>query len=208
MRSSGAAAVLALLLGGCASSPPTRIFVLGSAAADNVPVGEGRGRPVWLRPVLVPDYLDTTDILLRTGIHEVAPSRTGRWAERLSSGVTHALLQDLAARLPQAAVTLDDGGQDSAVVSVTVDAFDILAVGRCVLSASWTVAAGRGAAAAPERAVISASFAAASPGGSVDTAIVAAMADDLDRLADRLAAAVHARPGAFDNASAGKGAGE
>ena len=95
--------VLALLtiLMGCASGPQAVTYVL-SAPADPVAGVSGEiGRPVVeLRNVTLPDYLDTSDIFVRDGRNELKSSQTGRWGERLSVGVTRALIVDLAKRMP------------------------------------------------------------------------------------------------------------
>jgi len=90
-----------LMLLGCSSSPPPSVYVL-SAMANPVPgAGSEAGRPVLdLKPVTLPDYLDTTDIFLRDGQNELKSSRTGRWGERLSVGIGRALSEDLTARMP------------------------------------------------------------------------------------------------------------
>jgi uncharacterized protein len=138
--------------------------------------------------VLIPDYLDTTDILLRVGAHEIHESTTGRFGERLSLGVTQALRSDLAARLPLYTVTLAHRAEKPArQILVTVDAFDVWPTGRCVLVADWSILD------ADQRAVLSTdrgtftTAAAANPG---DGAIVAAMADAVRQLADRIASTV------------------
>ena len=41
-----------------------------------------------LQRVLIPDYLDTTDIQLRVGAYEIHESATGRFGERLSLAIT------------------------------------------------------------------------------------------------------------------------
>jgi uncharacterized lipoprotein YmbA len=60
---------------------------------------------VEVKPVLVPDYLNVSDILVRRGENALAPSPTGRWGERLSVGATRALAMGLVRRLPGLVVT-------------------------------------------------------------------------------------------------------
>jgi uncharacterized lipoprotein YmbA len=147
---------------------------------------------VQLQRILLPDYLDTTDLVLRSGAHELKVSPTGRWGERLSIGLTDALAAALAVRLPQDAVVLDPAGEPAARrVLVDVAAFDVWPDGHCVLAASWTVLA-RDPAAAAVSGRETFDLAAGGPAAAGDAAVVAAMAQAVGRLADRVAAAVDA----------------
>jgi uncharacterized lipoprotein YmbA len=145
--SRNAASLLALFLGvaGCSSGPPVRIFVLTPpltpAVALTPPLRSPSGSTEQLevRRVLVPDYLDTTDILLREGRNEVKPSSTGRWGERLSEGLTHALAAELAVRLPSGSVVLDASSKPQRQLLINVQALDLWPDGRCVLAASWSI---------------------------------------------------------------------
>lgn len=176
-----------VLLAGCASNPPQRLFVLSPPAepARNVP-STATTPSLHLRPVSVPDYLDTTDILLRRGPNEVVPSATGRWGERLSDGITQALAAALVARLPRDPVTLDAPPTSSArQILVTVEAFDVQPDGGCVLAAHWTMIEGN----LERRGRATLVTAALEPSRMVgDAMIVAAMAATVSQLADRIVA--------------------
>jgi uncharacterized protein len=139
-----------------------------------------------LQRVLIPDYLDTTDILLRVGAHELHESTTGRFGERLSLGITHALRSDLASQLPQYTLVLaQPADRPTRQIVVNVDAFDVWPTGRCVLVADWSVlGADRKTLLAADRGTFSTTAAGVNPG---DGAIVAAMADAVRQLADRIA---------------------
>ena len=139
-----------------------------------------------LQRVLIPDYLDTTDILLRVGTHEIHESATGRFGERLSLGLTHALRSDLASRLPLYTIALAQPAHGTArQILVNVDAFDIWPTGRCVLVADWSILEG------DRRTMLSAGRSTfTTPAGSAhagDGAIVSVMADAVRQLADRIA---------------------
>jgi uncharacterized lipoprotein YmbA len=184
---------------GCASGPAPRTYVLGTpmeAWSASAPPPEAPR--LQLQRILLPDYLDTTDLVLRSGAHELKVSPTGRWGERLSIGLTDALAAALAMRLPQDAVALDPGGERAAWrMLVDVAAFDVWPDGHCVLNASWTVLA-RDPAAAAVSGRGTFDIAAAGPGPAGDAAIVSAMAKAVGRLADRLAAAVDQAPPPLD----------
>jgi uncharacterized lipoprotein YmbA len=176
---------------GCASGPARRLYVLGTPlesteAAANGPV-------VWLRRVSLPDYLDSTDIVWRTGQHGLQTSPTGRWGERLSLGITQALATDLMARRPQNRVIWSDPGRHSTrELLVDVEGFDAWPDGHCVLSATWSLTdATNGAVLGGARET----FTAAPARGETqsDLRVVAGMADVLGKLADSIASAAAAR---------------
>jgi uncharacterized lipoprotein YmbA len=132
---------LLLCMSGCSSGPPLHTYVLtpplglGPLAASPAS-SEDR---ILVRGVLVPDYLDTTDILLRHGGNEVEVSATGRWSERLSQGLTRALATDLQKRLPAHTVVFDRSSPAQRQVLINVNALDLWRDGRCALAATWTI---------------------------------------------------------------------
>ncbi len=133
--------VAVVVLGGCAA-PALHSYVLATpppaAAAGSVETLPAQ--VIELRPVLLPDHLDTSQILRRVGPSELVASRNGRWGDRLSVGIRLALAADLQARLPQAAVvTRSPLGSGFRRVSLTVTAFDLDASGTLTLDADWTV---------------------------------------------------------------------
>jgi uncharacterized lipoprotein YmbA len=139
----------------------------------------------------MPDYLDTTDLLLRSGQNELKVSATGRWAERLSDGLNHALTADLVLRLPGDQVTAaPPTTRLERQILVTVEAFDIRPDGRCILTAGWTILdKNNETVLVSERGAFVASAKDGS-GGATDADIVAAMTTAIGQLADAIAAAV------------------
>lgn len=189
------AAVGIALLAGCSAGPAPHSFVLSAPAAPTEGVRLESGRPILeIKPVLVPDYLDTTDILIRNGRNELHVNPSARWAERLSVGITHALATALVTRLPtMTVVTTPVHRQPARLVVVDVEAFDVFPDGRCVLIARWTIeGADRRATAVLERG----SVATRAADGASDAAIVAAMAEAVEKLAEHIAEAVFRADGA------------
>jgi uncharacterized protein len=173
-----------LLLTGCAGGPPPRVYVLGDPPPANAGVWSQAGKPVvQVLPVAVPDYLDTREMLVRGGRNEVAANPNGRWADRLSVGLTRALANALGARLPQAVVTDNfPVVPPSRRVVATVLAFEIAPDGRCQLDARWTITA-PGA-----KDLRSARGSFVEQAGSADgAAVAAAMTRAVDRMADAIA---------------------
>jgi uncharacterized lipoprotein YmbA len=196
MRLRGLAlAALIPIATGCLSHREYRhIYTLDGAFDAPSQAAAVAERPVMrLQRVLIPDYLDTTDILLRVGAHEIHESATGRFGERLSLGVTHALRSDLASRLPLYTIALAQSADTRArQILVNVDAFEVWPTGRCVLVADWTILdADRRASLSAGRGTFTTAAAGVNAG---DAAIVAAMADAVRQLADRIASSAEALP--------------
>jgi uncharacterized lipoprotein YmbA len=187
-----------VLAAGCISHRERqRVFSLDAAPdSREVPAASPARTQLHLQRVLVPDYLDSTDLFLRVGPHEVRESASGRFGERLSVGITRALRFDLATRLPFDSIAIAPAVETTArQIQVTVDALDVWQDGRCVLTAHWSiVAAGvdHGDVFTADRGTF---IVAASAGGVADdAAIVATMADAVSQLADRIASSVQALP--------------
>jgi uncharacterized protein len=184
--------VIALLslLASCASHPSRNVYVLNSASDPALSAAGATTAPaLQLERVLVPDYLDTTDIFLRVDQYELQASHTGRWGERLSVGITHALRADLADRLPKETVLLGRSADRSArQIRVTVDTFDVWADGHCVLKANWSLGTENRAVVKIGRGTFTAPVAGGATGG--DGAIVSSMANVVSQLADSIASAV------------------
>ena len=144
------AAVVALV--SCAG-PPVTLYTLGvpSGLPSGPPSGLGAEAPLGLRPVVIaiarvtlPDHLDTRDIMVRHGA-VLESSHTGRWAGRLSLGITELLTGRLGLRRPDALVT--DQPQTSApsyrllinVSRLDLAAGDGRARGTATLEADWQI---------------------------------------------------------------------
>jgi uncharacterized lipoprotein YmbA len=188
-RAAFAVLPIAAMLAGCASNPDQSVYVM--PAADSVKAGlqtAAGGLALKVRPVILPDYLDTTDLVTRTGDYKIEASRTGRWGERLSEGVTRSLAADLDNRL-QAHVVTDAPTQPPSVqIEVTVSAFDVTAAAS-VLVASWTVS-WQGDSRPPLTGNGTFTTSVAQPGG--DLAVIAAMAEAVAELSDSIAATARA----------------
>lgn len=169
------------MLAGCTSNPDQSVYIMPAPARINPGSQAAPGSvALKLRPVILPDYLDTTDLVTRTGHYDIAASRTGRWGERLSKGVTRSLAADLCNRL-QAHLVADG---PAVQIEVMVSAFDVTPAAS-VLAASWTVAwPGDGRAPLIGHGKFTHSVGA--PGG--DLAVVGAMAETVDALSDAIAA--------------------
>jgi uncharacterized lipoprotein YmbA len=176
-----------LALSACAGRPPV-LYVLGTPSPAAESAQPLTGRPVIeVQRVLMPDYLDVTDILIRRPGNVMDPSATGRWGERLSVGFRRALADDLARDLPGFTVTTQRLTDPSfRQVLTEVETFEARPDGQVVLSARWRLTDSNG-----DRQLagehVSLTEQAASTG---DAAIVAAMSRAIERLAQVIVTAV------------------
>lgn len=86
------ALILALLLGGCGSTPRSNYYML-TADAGGGPVGDGVALGVG--PVSIPDYLETRKIVMNRSDHQLQLAEYDRWAEPLDAGVTRVVAVNL-----------------------------------------------------------------------------------------------------------------
>jgi uncharacterized protein len=129
----------ASLLASCAAPPLTLYTLGGPAIATDAPPLGGRAMVIEIRRVTLPDYLDTQDILVRHG-NTLERSSRGRWASRLSLGITDLLTGRLAQRRPDALVT--DQPQTEAPsyrVLINISRLDVTAEGVATLEADWQI---------------------------------------------------------------------
>jgi uncharacterized protein len=176
-----------LVLPACRSGPPPAEYILGSMPEATATSTPATGLPVvQVKRVQLPDYLDRTDILERRG-NELVPSRTSRWGERLSVGMTRALTASLAARLPgMLVIATPAGGRPAREVVVDVAAFESRADQRVVLVARWSVAdrVSRQTLSSEQTSLVE------PIGGAGDRAVVTAMSHAVEDLANRVAAGI------------------
>jgi len=186
---------IASMLAACASNPEQSIYVMSVPAGMKAGLqGPPGSLTIKLQPVILPDYLDTTDLVTRTGPYGIEASRTGRWGERLSKGITRTLAADLGQRLQANVVADGPTEQPSVQIEVTVSAFDVTEAAS-VLTASWTVI-WPGNARPPVNRHGTFTTTLATHG---DVAEVAAMAETVAELSDSIAATT--RADAADKAS-------
>jgi len=177
----------ALGLFGCGPSlPPRTIYVLGTPAPPVERIEPISARPVIeVKPVLMPDYLDGTDILVRGAGNVMQPSPSGRWGERLSLGATRALAEDLRERLPGYVVTTSaPTAPSSCQLLIDFDSFEQYVNQPVLLIAEWRVLSP----ASPETLAGERTSITEAVRGSGDSAVVAAMSQALEDLAGRIAA--------------------
>jgi uncharacterized lipoprotein YmbA len=134
------AAAVALILSGCGSYPLPKVYALGDPGPAAPGEASVAGRPAFeLATVSTPDDVDSTDILRRVGANRVIASPTGRWAERVSVGLTQALAEALSRRLPDVVIETRSAYEAPRRILVAIDRFEIGSDGRCLIAARWGI---------------------------------------------------------------------
>ena len=89
--------VLVMVLSGCASTPPTRFFVLSSISGSEK-MGNLEGErcfAIGIGPVKIPEYLNQPEIVTRITQNEVRLDEFAKWAEPLEDNISRALAENL-----------------------------------------------------------------------------------------------------------------
>jgi uncharacterized lipoprotein YmbA len=147
-------------LAGCAVSDPTQFYTIGQAAASS-PTAENVERKasastsrssvaatgavgIGVGPVLLPGYLDRSEIVIRTGADRVELSMFHRWAEPLADGIARTLAEEIGARVPtDRIVTFPWPGVVAQVIQyqvvIAVLRFDGRRGGEVTLDTRWRI---------------------------------------------------------------------
>ena len=187
------AGVLALLgvcllgLSGCASSPPTRLYVLPSmTGAETASPAAPRDLTIGVGPVTLSPYLDRLPIVTRASRARLVLGEFDQWAASLQDLVTRALAENLSRLIPTERVVLHPWPrtvEPDYQVTVDVMQFDAGPSGEVVLAARWRLLN------AKEQALVmrQARFTAAAGRRDYEATIIA-MGHTLDALSQDMAA--------------------
>lgn len=142
--------VFVAVLTGCFSpTPPSRFYQLTSlenqtGAAPNV--FHEHSVTVSIGPPVLPDYLQGSQIVTRSGRNELKFSEFDRWAGTLESNVVRVLVENISALLPaeQFSVTrwspfTESRAPSAYIVEVLVDRFEGTLGGSVSLRAQWSL---------------------------------------------------------------------
>lgn len=143
-------AALALLLGGCGSTPPTDYYLLSA----NAPAGRSTSRPsIGIAELKVAEYLQRPEIIMMESANRARLDGFERWAEPLEDGIRRTLALNLGALLETDSVRVRPWPRDWTpdwVLRCTVARLDATAT-AVELVANWSVQRGTGAEPALER---------------------------------------------------------
>jgi uncharacterized lipoprotein YmbA len=185
-----AAAGMTMLLLGCGSTPKESFYTLSSAP----PVESSTAAvSIHVSTVSLPDAVDRTPMVIRTGPNQVEIEDFHRWAEPLKTAIPRVLAANLSQLVGGARVSSGRQGGTPADyrVNVEIARFESSLAEGATLEATWTVAGKTGA-------PVQGRTLARVPSASVDHAgIASAHSRALDQLAREIAAAIsppHATP--------------
>ncbi|CBV42336.1 PqiC family protein [Halomonas elongata] len=184
-----AASLAALWLSGCATggTPPTHYTLPDAPLADDA-IDASTERLLVIRPIRLARYLDVEGIVFQLDDITVQQAKGHQWAEPLGRQLERGLRDRLATRLPDTRIMLDgDTARGDAPLSLRLemDRFQGRHDGMAVAEGRWQLrdASGELLALTP--------FSLTTPlEADGYPALVQALGQDLDRLADRLATAI------------------
>lgn len=138
-----APALIALLLGACASSPPVEFYSLApvqGAPVEGPTAGTAAAAPLQIVRVHVSPSLDRREMVRRSGAYGLKISDRHRWSAPLDQMIQRALSEDLLEILPSARVVLPDEPAPPGTLKIVIDIvrFAPDSAGRVSLQASWS----------------------------------------------------------------------
>ena len=181
---------IAVLLVGCAGTPPSRYYQMDAGPPPTAAVTDGP--VVFVDRAVVAGYADRSPIVVRQGVAEVAFAEFDAWAEPLANQITTVVADALGNHYGRANVIVTPTRRDREPafrVGIEVLRFEIGADDSALLDARWTLLEGpaeRFAAAGRERLT-----ARPADPASFD-AKAASLALTLVQLADAMAVAIDA----------------
>jgi uncharacterized protein len=134
--------LLAILVAGCAGSPPSSLYTLSAigTAASESQSPQAPPAVIAIGPVSLPDYLDRPQIVTRQSAYELELAANDRWAAPLYDMLPRVLVEDLALRLPSDRIVSFPETGDASFdyrVAVQVSRFDVDAAGEAALATRW-----------------------------------------------------------------------
>ncbi len=138
---------LVMVLSGCASTPPTRFFIL-SPIAGSERMGSRMGEhclAIGIGPVKIPQYLNQPEIVTRITQNEVNLDEFAKWAEPLENNISRALAENLSSLLCLRSIVIFPWGSQTRIdyrIDVHVIQMDGVLGESALLDVSWSIAAG------------------------------------------------------------------
>lgn len=135
-----------MLLVGCGSSPDAKFYILNTIGRNaSIPVATMKNQSVVVKvgPVSIPDMLDQSQIVTRTGKNRLVIDEYNRWSGDFQSDIQRIIGENISILLPTDQVTLSQEIMLLPVdfqVIVNVREFDGTLGGVVTLNADWVVA--------------------------------------------------------------------
>ena len=135
----------AIILGGCASTAPSRFYVLNPIPSSGTGEQVKANEPcvsLGVGPIELPEYLDRPQVVTRLSQNEIHLAEFDQWAEPLHHNFSRVLAENLSILLCVDNVAIFPWKRDIPIdyqVSVEVTRFDGLQGGDVLLKARWTL---------------------------------------------------------------------
>lgn len=136
----------ALLLAACGSTPKENFYTL-SPPPGALPAASPSAVSVYVGPVSVPESVDRTPMVLRTGSSQVEIDDLHRWVEPLKTAIPRALAEMLMRELGTPRVLAGRGAAGASPdyrVAIDVQRFESSLADGATLDAAWTVTPAKG----------------------------------------------------------------
>ncbi len=136
-----------IVLFGCASTPPTRFFIL-SPIAGSERMGSRMGEhclAIGIGPVKIPEYLNQPEIVTRIAQNEVRLDEFAKWAEPLENNTSRALAENFSSLLCLRSIVIFPWGRQTPIdyrIDVHVIQMDGVLGENAFLDVSWSIADG------------------------------------------------------------------
>jgi uncharacterized lipoprotein YmbA len=132
---------IVILIVGCASSPPTRFYMLSSTSVPATVLQVNYS--VSVGPISVPAVVDRAQIVVRTGPNKVFIDEFERWASPLKEDIARIIVENLVSMLGTSKITMfpqsTATGGASYRVMIDILRFDSEPGKAATLDALWTV---------------------------------------------------------------------
>ena len=140
--------MLCLALSGCATSPPTKFFMLSPLPAPETKAGniDQQLKIIRVDAVEIPGYLDRSEIVTRVNENEIHLADFHQWGEPLRDNITNILALNLSRLLPAERFAVFPFKCPSHVdyqVSVEIVQMDGSLDGDVHLTAQWSILRGK-----------------------------------------------------------------
>lgn len=182
-----AATLAVLLLAGCSSAKPRYYTLQAPSPAASSSLVDSAQPAVLVGPVNLPEAVDRSQFVLRTGDNTVDISDAHRWAEPLKSQIARVLIAQLSQQLGDrrvAALGMSAIGEQDWRVMLDIQSFESSLSDGAAIEARWTLSRAKG------KAVNGRSVAREALDGEGHQALAAAHGRALARISRDIAAAV------------------
>lgn len=131
--------LLVLTVGACATTPPSRFFILSPVKQGSTSQVLPKNTLVRLETVQLPEYLNRPHIITRVGPNRLELAEFDKWAEPLDLNMTRVLARNLEARLKTRVVFSPRYASEHVDIRVHVQVlrFDFGPAGSSTLVARW-----------------------------------------------------------------------